>query len=168
MSQVPAHLSSASSRTFLNSIAIGILGELFFVGSCPVLMFITTLASTHFLARSTQSPLLPLLSSVQFSRSVVSNSLWPNGLQRARPPCSSPTPRVYWNSCPLSWWCHQIISYFVIPLSCPKPFPASRSFLNESILCIRWPKYWSSASVSVLPMNIQDQFPWGWTGWISL
>ena len=76
--------------------------------------------------------------SVQFSRSVVSSSLQPHGLQHARPPCPSPTPRAYPNSCPLSRWCHPTISSSVIPFS-----SSIRVFSNESALCIRWPKYWS-------------------------
>ena len=82
--------------------------------------------------------------SVQFSCSVVSNSLQPHGLQHTRPPCPLPTPRVYSNSCPLSWWCHPTISSSVIPFSsCLQSFPASGFSSNESVLCIRWPKYWS-------------------------
>ena len=83
------------------------------------------------------------LYSIQFSCSVMSDSLWPHELQKARPPCPSPTPRVHPNPCPLSWWCHPTISSSVIPFSsCPQSFPASGSS-NESALRIRWPKYWS-------------------------
>ena len=83
-------------------------------------------------------------SSVQFSRSVVFNSLQPHGLQHARPPCLSPTPRVYSNSCPLHRWCHPTFSSSVVPFSsCPQSFPASGSFSSESVPRIRWPKYWS-------------------------
>ena len=90
------------------------------------------------------------LSSVQFSHSVMSDSLRPQGLQHARPPCPSPTPAVYSNSCPLSRWCHLTISSSVIPLSfCPQSFPALGSF---PVLCIRWPKYWSF-SFSISPSN---------------
>ena len=94
----------------------------------------------------------------------------PYGLQHARPPCPSPTPSVYSNSCPLSWWCHPTISSWRAPLLLPSIFPSIRIFSNESVLLIRWSKYWSfySASASVLPMNIQGWFPLGWTGWISL
>ena len=78
--------------------------------------------------------------SVQFSRSVMSDSLWPHGLQHARLPCPSPTPGACSNSCPLSWWCHPTISSSAIPFSsCLQFFPASK----ESFLCTRWPKYWS-------------------------
>ena len=81
--------------------------------------------------------------SVQFSHSVVPNSLRHHDSQHARPPCPSPTPRVHPNPCPLIWWCHLTISSSVVPFSsCPQFFPASGS-LNESALRIRWPKYWS-------------------------
>ena len=86
---------------------------------------------------------------IQFSRSVVSDSLWPHELQHARPPCPSPSPRVDSDSRPLSQWCHPAISSSVVPFSyCPQSLPAS-VFSNESVLCIRWPKYWSfSFSIS--------------------
>ena len=88
-------------------------------------------------------------SSVQFSCSVMSDSLWPQELQHTRPPCPSPTPRVHPNSCPLSRWCHPAISSSVVPFSsCPQSLPAS-VFSNESTLRMRWPKYWSfSFSIS--------------------
>ena len=109
-----------------------------------------------------------LLSSVQFSRSVVFDTLQPHELQHARPPYPSPTPGVYQNLCALSRWCHPTISSSVVPFSSyPQSFPASGS-LNAPALHIRWPKYWVSASTSVLLMNIQDWSPLGWTGWISL
>ena len=90
------------------------------------------------------------LPSAQFSRSVVSDSLWPHESQHARPPCPSPTPRDYPNSCPLSQWCHSAISSSVVPFSSSSPIPLSiRVFSNESNLHIRWPKYWSlSFSIS--------------------
>ena len=84
-----------------------------------------------------------LKDSLQFSHSVVSDSLWPHGLQHARPPCPSPTPGAYSDSCPSSQWCHPIISSFVVPFfPCPQSFPAS-GYSSESGLHIRWPKYWS-------------------------
>ena len=102
------------------------------------------------------------ISSVQFSCSVVSDSLRPHGLQHARPPYPSSFPRSCSNSCPLSRWCHPTISSSVIPFSfCLQSFPASGSS-NESALCIRWPKFWSFSFGF-----IQDWFPLGWTGWIS-
>ena len=83
------------------------------------------------------------ISSVQFSRSVMSDYLWPHEPQHARTPCSSPTPRVHPNPCLLSRWCHPTITSSVIPFfACPQSFPAS-VFSNESALCIRWPKNWS-------------------------
>ena len=88
--------------------------------------------------------------SVQFSHSLMSNSLRPHGLQHARPPCLSPTPGVYSNSCPLSRWCHPTISTSVILL--PSIFPSIRVFSNESALRIRWPKYWSF-SFNISPSN---------------
>ena len=94
-----------------------------------------------------------IFSSVQFSRSVVSDSLRPHESQHARPPCSSPTPGVYSNSCPLSRWCHPTNLILSRPLLLPPSvFPSIRVFSNESVLCIRWPKYWSF-SVSISPSN---------------
>ena len=81
-------------------------------------------------------------SAVQFTHSVMSDSLWPHGLQRARLPYPSPTPGAYSNSCPLSPWCHPTILFSVGPFSCLQSFPSIRVFSNESVLCIRWPKYW--------------------------
>ena len=105
------------------------------------------------------------LMQLQFSRSVMSDSLRPHGLQHARLSCPSPTPRNYlW---PLSWWCHPIISSSVIPFSsCPQPFPASGSFQMSQLFASGGQSI--EVSASVLPMNIQDWFPLGWTGWISL
>ena len=108
-------------------------------------------------------------SSVQFSHSVVSYSLQPHGLQHTRPPCPSPTPGVYLDSCPLSRWCHPTSSSSVIPFSsCPQSFPASGSFQMNQFFTSGDQTIGVSASVSVLPMNIPDWFPSGWTGWISL
>ena len=107
--------------------------------------------------------------SVQFSRPVVSNSFWPHELQHASPPCPSPTPRVYSNSCPLSQWCHQIISSSVVPFSsCLQSCPASGSFPMSQFFASGGQSIGVSASASVLPMNIQDWFPLGWTSWFSL
>ena len=107
--------------------------------------------------------------SVQFSHSVVSDSLWPHGLQHARLPCPSPTPRVYSNSCPLSRWCHPTISSSVVPFSsCPQSFPASGSFPMSEFFASGGQSIGAEALPSVLPMSIQDWFPFGWTGWISL
>jgi len=107
--------------------------------------------------------------SIQSSRSVVSDSLQPHGLQHTRPPCPSPTPGVYSNSCPLSWWCHPTISSSVIPFSsCLQPFPASGSFPMSQFFTSGGQSIGVSASASVLPMNTQNWSPLGWTGWISL
>ena len=108
-------------------------------------------------------------SSVQFSCSVVSDSLWPHESQHARPPCPSPTPGVYPNSCPSSWWFHPGISSSAVPFSsCPQSLPASGSFPMSQLVAWGSQCIGASASASVLPMNIQDWFPLGWTGWISL
>ena len=106
--------------------------------------------------------------SVQFSCSVMSESLWPHGLQHARLPCPSPTPGACSNSCPLSQWCHPSISSSVIPFFCLQSFPASGSFAMSQFFTSGGQSIGVSASASVLPMNIQDWFPLGWTGWISL
>ena len=109
------------------------------------------------------------ISSVQFSHSVVSNSLGPHESQHARPPCPSPTPGVYPNSCPSSRWCHSAISSSVIPFSsCPQSFPGSQSFPISQLFTWGGQSVAVSASASVLPMNTQDWSPLGWTGWISL
>ena len=108
-------------------------------------------------------------SSVQFSHSVVPDSLQPRELQHTRPPCPSPTPRVYPNSCPSSQWCHPTISFSVIPFSSfPKSFPASGCFPMSQLLASGGQSIGVSASTSVLPMNTQDWSPLGWTAWISL
>ena len=107
--------------------------------------------------------------SVQFSRSVMSNFLWPHEPQHTRPPCPSPTPRVYPNPCPLSQWCHPTISSSVISFSsCPQSFPASWSFQISQLFASCGQRIGVSASTSVLPMNTQGWSPLGWTGWISL
>ena len=106
---------------------------------------------------------------VQFSHSVMSNSLRLHGLQHTRPPCPLPTPKVYSNSCPLSRWCHPTISSSVIPFfSCLQFFPASGSFPMSQFFASDDQSTGVSASASALPMNIQDWSPLGWTGWISL
>ena len=105
----------------------------------------------------------------QISRSVASDSLWPHGLQHARPPCPSSTPRVYSNSCPLSQWYHPTISSSVVPFSSHlQSFPASGSFQMSQFFASGGQSIGVSASASVLPMNTQDGFPLGWTGWICL
>ena len=108
--------------------------------------------------------------SVQFSPVLQSSdSLWPHGLKHARPPCPSPTPGVYPSSCSLSCWCHPIILSSDIPLaSCLHSFPASGSFQMSQFFAWGGQSIGVSASVSVLPKNIQDRFPLRLTGWISL
>ena len=111
----------------------------------------------------------PFTFKVQFSCLVVSDSLWPHGLQHTKPPCPSPIPGVYSNSFPLSRWCHPTISSSVIPFSsCFQSFPASGSFQRNQFFASGGQSIGVSASTSVLPMNIQDWFPLEWTGWISL
>ena len=103
---------------------------------------------------------------VQFSGSVMSNSLQPHGLQHTRPPCPSPTPRVYSNSCPLNRWCH---APSVVPFSsCLQSFPASVYFQMSQLFTSGGKSIGISASTSILPMNIQVWFPLKWTDWISL
>ena len=105
----------------------------------------------------------------QFSDSVMSDSLRPYGLQHARPPCPSPTPGVYSNSCPLSWWCHPTISSSGVPFSSSlQSFPASGSFQMSELFASGGQSIGLSASASALPMNIQDWFPLGLTGLVSL
>ena len=108
-------------------------------------------------------------SSVQFSHSVVSNSLPPHTVQHAMLPFPSPTPRACTNSYPSSWWSHLTISSSVLPFSsCLQSFPASESFQMSPLFALGGQSIRASASASVLPMNTQDWSPLGWTGWISL
>ena len=110
-----------------------------------------------------------ILSSVQCSRSVVSDSLRPHELQHARPPCPSPTPGVHSDSCPSSWWCHPAISSSVVPYSsCPPSFPATESFPVRQLFTWGGQSIEVSALASVLPNNTHDWSPLEWTGWISL
>ena len=105
----------------------------------------------------------------QFSCSVMSDSLRSRGLEHTRLPCPSLTPRACSNSCPLSRWCHPTISSSVIPFSsCLQSFPASGSFQMSPFFTSGGQSIRASASASVFPMTIQDWFPLGWTGWISL
>ena len=107
-------------------------------------------------------------SSVQFSGSVMSNSLRHHEPQHARPPCPSPTRRVHPNPCPSSRWCYPTISSSVDPFSsCPQSFPASGSFQMSQLFTSGRQRIGVSALASVLPMNTQDWSPLGWTGWIS-
>ena len=111
----------------------------------------------------------PLVWTVQFSHSVMSDSLWPHGLQHARPPCPSPNPGVYSDSCPLNQWCQPtMLSSVVLFSSNLQSFPALGSFQMSQFFTSGGQSIGVPASASVLPMNIQDWFPLGWTGWISL
>ena len=102
-------------------------------------------------------------SSVQFTLSVMSDSLWPYELQHTRPPCPSPTPWVRPHPCPSSWWCHPTISSSVVPFSsCPQSFPASRSFQMSQLFASGGQSIGVSASTWVLPKNTQDWSPLGW------
>ena len=108
-------------------------------------------------------------SSTLFSCSVMSNSLWPHGWGQASFPCPKPTPAAYSKSCPSTWWCDSKISCSVIPFSFwPQSLPASGSFPMSHFFTSGGQSIGISASATVLPMNIQVQFPLGWTGWISL
>ena len=109
-----------------------------------------------------------VFSSVQFSCSVVSDSLRPHESQHARPPCPSPTPGVHSNSCSLSQWCHPAISSSVVPFSCPQSLPASGPFPMSQLFMWGGQSIGVSASISVLPMDSQDWSLLRWTGWISL
>ena len=116
-----------------------------------------------------ESPSAVIFSSVQFSQSVVSDSLWHHVPQHARPPCPSPTPGVHPNTCPLSRWCHPTISSSVVPFSFHlQSLPASGYFQTSLLFASSGQSIGVSASTSVLTVNTQDWFPLGWTGWISL
>ena len=155
-----------------------VMSLLFNILSRLVIAFLSR--SKHLLISSLQSPssvilepkkitLLCWFSSVQFSLSVVSDSLRPHELQHARPPCPSPTPRVHSNSHPSSQWCHPAISSSVVPFSsCPQSLPASESFPMSQPLAWGGQSTRVSALASFLPKNTQDWSPLEWTGWISL
>ena len=127
-------------------------------------------ANIHIPACITMVQYTRLSVSVQFSSVAQScPTLWPHELQHARPPCPSPTPEVYSNSCPSSQWCHPAISSSVVPFPpCPQSLPASGSFPISQLFAWGGQSIGASASASVLPMNTQDWSPLGWTGWISL
>ena len=134
------------------------------------MMVSTSIQLQHFLShlRFREPASSPLSVQFQVSHSVVPDSLRPHEPQHARPPCSSPTPRIHPNPCPLSWWCHPTISSSVIPFSsCPQSFPASGSFQMSQLFASGGQSIGVSASTSVLPINTQD-WSLGWTGWISL
>ena len=113
--------------------------------------------------------MLLIFSSIQFSRSGMSDSLQPHELQHARPPCPSPTPGVHSNSPPSSRWCHPVISSSAVPFSsCPQSLPASEPFPMSQHFAWGGQSTGVSALASFLPKNTQDWSPLGWTGWISL
>ena len=151
--QAPLLPPSHSSSTFWNSFSEFFKGSsltegCFFCQKLPIYSQ-TIIKRAGFDTGSTIYQLHPL----RFSCSVVSDSLWPHGLQHARPPCPSPTPRAYSNLCSLSQWCHPTILILCRPLLFPPSiFPSIRVFSNESVLHTRWPKYWSF-SVSISPSN---------------
>ena len=153
-------------ETLLNSIAYDII----LTQNCSTSECVSTILKTLFKELSGEQNRHHLLRfSVQFSRSVMSDSLRPHELQHTRPPCPSPTPGVHPNPCPLSQWCHPTISSSVVPFSsCLQPFPASGSFPVSQFFASGGQSIGVSASASVLPVNIQDWSPWWLTGWISL
>ena len=155
---------------------LGLTGLIFLLSKELSRVFSSQFNSINSLVLNVQQSNLPSIQdywkshqSSQFSCSVVSDSvLWPHRLKNTRPPCPSPTPGVYSNSCPLSQWCHPNHLLLCRPLLLlPSIVPRIRAFSNKSVLHIRWKKYGSFSS-SVLPMNSQDWFPLGWTVWISL
>ena len=146
--------------------------------SFPKIVIICSFLSFHF--KSTHKVLTMILhlrfnssvscfSSVQFSHSVMSDSLRPHELQHTRPPCPSPTSVVHSNSCPSSQWCHPAILSSVIPFpSCPQFLPASESFPMSQLFAWGGQSTGASALASVFPMNTRDWSPLEWSGWISL
>ena len=127
------------------------------------LLIIYFIYSSAYICQSVfQLDLSPPFSSVQFSRSIMSDCLRPHESQHARLPCPSPTPGIYPNSCPSSRWCHPAISSSVVPFSsCPQSLPASESFPMSQLFAWGGQSIGVSASASVLPMNIQDWYPFG-------
>ena len=157
---------SAANSSFFTVTQSG--SEIFLVLGSPRIL-VTSYRHSTIPCQETLSLCEWIFNSVQFSHLVVSDSLCPHGLQHARLPCPSPTPGVHSNSYPLSRWCHPTISYSVVPFSsCPQSFPASGSFPVSQFFTTGGQSIGVSASASVLPVNIQDWFPLGWTGWISL
>ena len=157
-------------------LSYSITGSLYLLSSSPILLIPWSLSSLAILFSVSVSVVLLyeficfiFFCSVQFSLSVLSDSLRPHEPQHTRPPCPSPTPGVHPNPCPSSWWCHPVISSSVIPFSsCPQSFPASGSFPMNQLFASGGQNTRVSASTSVFPVNTQNWFPLGWTGWISL
>ena len=129
----------------------------------------TLFSSSKHSHNSAKSMIPKIKPSVQFSLSVMSDSLWPHESQHARPPCPSPSPGVHWDSCPSSQWCHPAISSSVVPFSsCPQSLPASGSFPMSQLLAWGVQSTAVSALASFLPKKSQGWSPSEWTGWISL
>ena len=140
-----------------------------YVSPCGSSKFTFLFQCVKIILRSLLYLVLSFFSSVQFTRSVVSNSLRPHELQYAKPPCPSPTPGVHSDSHPSSQWCHPAISSSVVPFSsCPQSLPASESFPMSQLFAWGGQNTGVSASASVLPMNTPDWSPLWWTYWISL
>ena len=157
-------LSYARVLLKLNFFCSKLLRFIYLAGTVPLLILYSDAEFQYVHCLSVSS-----ISSVQFSRSVVSDSLWPHEPQHTRPPCPSPTPGVYSNSCPSSRWCHPTILCSVVPFSsCLHSSPSSGSFPMSQLFTWSDQSIGVSASASVLPMNTQDCSPLGWTGWISL
>ena len=125
-------------------------------------------SGTEILNRVVKAGLTQVILLLLFSRSVISDSFRPHGLQHTRLPCPSLSPRACPNSGPLSRWCHPTISSSVVPFSCFLSFPASRTFPMSQFFASGGQSIGASASASVLPVNVQGWFPLGWTGWLSL
>ena len=160
--------AEVSPSYFPNPVTVGLCED------CAALAWASTLSIVGFpcpsftTMHSDYARLSHPLSSVQFSCSVMPDSLRPHGLQHTRPPCPSPTVGACSNSCPSSQWCHLTISSSVIPFSsCLQSFPASESLPRSQFLASGGQSIGASALASVLPMNIQDWFPLRWTSWIS-
>ena len=167
-----------SRQEYWHGLPCPLLGNLSDLGMEPQSLISLALASWYFTTSTTQEASYTshqlqqntYSSCIPFNHSIVSDSLWPHGLQHNRPPCLSPTPRVYPNSCPLRRWCHPTISSSVVPFSSSlQSFPASEFFFPMCQLFASGGQSTGvSALTSVLPMNTQDWSPLGWTSWISL
>ena len=170
--KAPAYLPPSHSTPywlfFIDSLylCLKILPILVFLSLSHLYPMLQSLRLSDFLILK---PFHSTFSSVQFSCSVVSDSLRPHESQHARPSCPSPTPGVHSDSCPSSQWCHPAISSSVIPFSsCPQSLPALESFPTSQLFAWGGQSTGVSASASVLPMNTQDWSPLGWSGWLSL
>ena len=151
-----------------------IIRDILCLGRGPNLFFVLQMSQCRWYIINSKNYIsltlcMVIISSVQLSRSVVSDSLWSHESQHARPPCPSPTPGVHSDSRPSSQWCHPAISSSVIPFSsCPQSLPASESFPMSQLFAWGDQSTGVSALASFLPKNTQDWSPLEWTGWISL